>query len=312
MFRKSFLTLVSLIGVLLVMQVAVSAQYAPVSGKVELLKADGTREPVANAVIDVYRTDVSSGGSPSGKTNKKGEFTFAGMMLGGEYALVVSAAGAAPTYFPGVKAGQDHIVITVNPGNGSKLTEAEVRKSLASSATASGDSESADQKKLRAEYEAKNVEITAKNKKMQEGDDVARKANEEAQAAFKAANYDLAISKYNEGIAAVPDFVGSTPILLGGKMNSLKMKGYGLYVEGAKSTDKELRKTKFEEANKNYDDALGAFQNAVDILKRAEPSTDPVEQKRRESFKLTLYTLAVELFRLKSVTRIDTPKSADA
>jgi tetratricopeptide (TPR) repeat protein len=309
MFRKSLLTLVSLVGVLLVMQVAVFAQYAPVSGKVELLKADGTRQPVANAVVDVYRTDMKAGGSPSGKTDKKGEFSFAGMMLGAEYTFAVSAPGAAPTIFPNVKAGQDHLVITMNPGNGSKMTEAEVRSGAAS---AGGDQSSAEEKKLRAEYEAKNAEIAAKNKRTQEGDEIARKSNEEAQAAFKAANYDLAITKYNEGIAAVPDFVGSTPILLGGKMNSLKMKGYGAYLEGAKSTDKDIRKAKYEEATKSYDDALGAFQNAVDIFNKAEAATDPAEQKRRESFKLSLYTLAVELFRLKSVTRIDTARSADA
>ena len=139
----------------------------------------------------------------------------------GRYTFAVSAPNAAPTVFPKVKAGQDGIVITMTPGNGSKLTEAEVRNGVVSAVKSpTGQAEiSPDQKKLQAEYDAKNVEITAKNKKMQEGDELVRHSNEEAQAAFKAGNYDLAISKYNEGIAAVPDFVGSTPILLGGKMN---------------------------------------------------------------------------------------------
>jgi tetratricopeptide (TPR) repeat protein len=168
------------------------------------------------------------------------------------------------------------------------------------------------QKKERAELEQKNAEIVAKNKRMQEGDEVARRSNEEAIAAFKAGNYDLAISKYSEGIAAVPDFVGSTPILLGGEMNALKMKAYNTYVEGAKSTDATLRRTKFEEANALYDKALDAFHNAVDILTKATQSSDPTEQKRRDSLKLGLYTLAVEIHRLKSVTKMDTPRSAEA
>jgi tetratricopeptide (TPR) repeat protein len=110
----------------------------------------------------------------------------------------------------------------------------------------------------------------------------------------------------------VPDFVGSTPILLSGKLTALKMKGYTVYLDGAKNTDRSVRDAKYKEANALYDEALSAFDNAMDILKKAAPATDPIDQKRRELLTLNLYTTAVEVHRLKSATKMDTPRSAEA
>lgn len=311
MFRKSLITFVISVGVLLSAQLSAFAQYAPTSGKVLLQKADGNSEPLVGALVEVYRTDVK-GGAPAAKTDKKGEFHFAGLMLGAEYTFAVSAPNCSPVAYPNVKPGQEDIVITMTPGNGSKLTEADIRKGTGVAKTGGGEVQlTENQKKERAELEQKNAEIISKNKKMQEGDEVARRSNEEAVAAFKAGNYDLAISKYNEGVAAVPDFVGSTPILLGGKMNALKMKAHAIYMDGAKSADATARKTKYDEANALYDEALGAFQNAADILNNATASSDAAEQKRREALKLALYAAAVEIHRLKSATHIDTAKSPE-
>ncbi|MEO7538410.1 MAG: carboxypeptidase-like regulatory domain-containing protein, partial [Pyrinomonadaceae bacterium] len=92
---------------------------APVSGRVEVQKADGTKEPVAGALIEVYRTDIRTG-FPSAKANKRGEFYLAGLLLGGEYAFAVSAPNTAPEVRPGIKAGQENVVITMSPGNGNK------------------------------------------------------------------------------------------------------------------------------------------------------------------------------------------------
>jgi len=314
MFRKSLLTAVIAAAFVLCLQSAAAAQYAPVSGRVELQKADGTKEPVAGALIEVYRTDIKAG-SPASKANKKGEFSFAGLMLGAEYAFAVSGPGCSPQIYPSVKAGQDHIVITMQPGNGAKFTEADVRGGVAAaSGAAPGEAGglTEEQKKQQADYEKLNAEITAKNERMKQGDELARRSNEEGNAAFKAGNYDLAITKYTEGVNAVPDYVGSTPILLSGKMTALKMKGFTLYQEGGKSTDKAGREAKYKEANAVYDDALGSFQTALDVIKNAPASTDPVETKRREGMTLSLYALAVEIHRLKAATKIDTPKSAEA
>ena len=38
----------------------IHAQTAPVSGKVEVVKADGTREPVAGALVEPFRMDIKA------------------------------------------------------------------------------------------------------------------------------------------------------------------------------------------------------------------------------------------------------------
>ena len=308
------------IGALLFIgHITIFSQSAPVNGTVLLKKADGTVEGVANALIEVYRVDIKSG-FPSAKTNKKGEFNFAGIPFGGTYVFSVSAPNCAPTIFPNVKAGQEKLVITMSPGDGSKLTEVDVRKEAAiaktNTGTGTGSSAppelSAEEKKAQAEFAKKNAEITEKNKKTQAADETARKSNEEGNAALKAENYDLAITKFSEGVAAVPDYVGSTPIILNGKILALKARGFKIYREGATQPNLDVRKAKFEEANKSYDEALASFQNAVDVIKNAEAATDPAEQKRRDQLKADLYALATEIHRLKAVGGVDTTKAAEA
>ena len=313
MLRKFYFLFV-LAGVFLfVGQLKSFAQTAPVNGTIVLVKADGTREPVAGALIEVYRIDIKSG-FPSAKTNKKGEFSFAGLPFGATFAFSLSAPNCSPSIFPGVKAGQEKLVITLVPGDGSKLTEDDVRKgATAKTPTANAPAEmTAEQKKQQAEFEKKNAEITVKNEKIKNADEIARKANEEGNAALKAENYDLAVAKFSEGVAAVPDFIGSTPILLNGKIIALKSKGFKTYREGATSAEVEARKAKYQEANKSYDDALSAFQDALTVIKNAEASTDPTEQKRRSILKSDLYAAATEIHRLKAVSGVDTTKAADA
>ncbi len=303
-------------ALLLVGYITSFGQTAPVNGTVELKKADGTKEPVANALIEVYRIDIKSG-FPSAKTSKKGEFSFAGIPFGGTYSFSLSAPGCSPLIFPGVKAGQEKLVITMSPGDGGKLTEDEVRKGSAVKAPIAGNGTAAkeptaEEKKAQAEFEKKNAEITEKNKKVQASDEIARKSNEEGNAALKSENYDLAIAKFSEGVAAVPDYVGSTPILLNGKVIALKAKGFKAYKEGATQADPQVRITKYQEANKSYDEALAAFQEAVNIIKNAEAATDPADQKRRDTLKLDLYAAATEIHRLKAVSGVDTTKADDA
>jgi hypothetical protein len=180
MFRKNYFTVLLAAALLLIGSSAVFAQTAPVRGKVELVKADGTREPVVGAVVEPFRTDAK-GKSPSAKTNKKGEFSFAGLQLGQTFALSISAPKIKPTLQPGIKAGMENVNITVSEGDGKRWSEDEVRQALAApastgtstTATASTTSPettdqkpaelTAEQKKAQAEYEAKVKEVTAKN-----------------------------------------------------------------------------------------------------------------------------------------------------
>src|SRR4051812_267820 len=99
MFLKSFSLAAVSAAFVLCLQLSAAAQYAPVSGKVQLLKADGTREPVAGAVIDIYRTDIKTS-APTTKTNKKGEFSIVGMLFGADYVFSVSAPNMSPLIYP--------------------------------------------------------------------------------------------------------------------------------------------------------------------------------------------------------------------
>jgi len=314
MFRRSYFSFVfGGLAVLLAVNIASFSQTgAPVSGRVEMQKADGTHEPVAGALIEAYRTDVK-GSLPSSKTNKKGEFNFVSFPFGAEFGLIVSCATCAPIAFPNVKAGAERLVITVSPGDGKHWTEAEARANLTSApGPSTGDSggETQAEKNARAEIEKKNAEILAKNEKIKAGDAAAAKANTEGYEALKANNYDLALAKFNEGIEAVPDYVGSTPVMLNGKMDALRRKGFALYQEGFKTTDAAARKSKLDEAIKNYDDALASFQQAETILKSAPAATDPTDIKRRETINLSLYRSAMELHRLRA--GIDAAKVTEA
>ena len=306
MYRKHYLTFLSLAALFLAGTVAAFAQTGPVRGVVNLQKADGTTVPVADAVVDVYRTDIDKGGRPSGKTNKKGEFAFIGFPLGQSFALAVSAPGVGPRVQGSIKAGMENIVITVTEGDGRKLTEEEVRSVLSSTTSIPSGELTEAQKKELAEYEKKKAEVEAKNKKIQEGDAIASKSNKEGIDALNAKNYDVAIQKFSEGVAAVPDFIGSTPVNLTGLLVAHRGKGYNIYREGAGSTDLNVRKAKYEEANKEYNAALAAFEKAIEVIKNAEASTDPAEQKRRESLKRELYANAAEVHRLKAAGGVDT------
>ncbi len=74
MFRKNYLNVFLAALVFLVSGSAAFAQNAPVRGIVKLQKADGTTVPVAEAIVEAYRTDIDKGRMPTAKTNKRGEF----------------------------------------------------------------------------------------------------------------------------------------------------------------------------------------------------------------------------------------------
>ena len=310
MSRKNFLTLFLAVAVLSLAGSAVLAQNSPVRGEVKLQKKDGTMVPVADAIVDAYRTDIDSGRMPEAKTNKRGEFSFVGFPLGQRFVLAVSAPGVGPRVQPDIKAGMERILIIVNEGDGRRLTEAEAREVAKAAVDLPGVSEA--QKKQREDLEKKNAEITAKNEKIKADDELARTSDVAGKAALKEKNWDLAISKFDEGIAAVPDYVGSTPVLLIGKMTALKNRGFDIYLQGAKSPDVQVRLEKYGLAKKEYNDALTAFARAADILKRAEATVDPKEVQFRKAVTTDLYITAIEVHRLMAVGQVDTSRVAEA
>jgi tetratricopeptide (TPR) repeat protein len=312
MFRKNYLNVFCAALVLLVAGTAALAQNAPVRGTVKLQKADGTVTPVADAVVEAYRTDIDKGKMPSAKTNKRGEFNFVGFPLGQRYVLAVSGPGIGPRIEPDVKGGMENIEFIVNEGDGHQLTEAEVRAAAKGAASAPAGGASEADKKAQAELAAKNAEIMKKNEKLQADDETARRANTEGRAALEAKNYDLAIAKFDEGITAVPDYVGSTPILLAGKLLALKSRGFDLYVQGAKATEAPVKIEKYNAAKKEWLAAIAAYGQAAEIVKKAPPTSDPKDQTLRKSIMSDLYANTIEVYRLMAVSQVDTTHTADS
>src|SRR5215217_8165200 len=101
------------------------AQVGELRGHVWLQQADGQKVPLADAQIDVFRTDMNA--KYNTKTNKKGEFVFAGLPFIGTYIVAASHPTAAPSFANGIKAGRDiPVEITLSPGDGKRLTFEEI------------------------------------------------------------------------------------------------------------------------------------------------------------------------------------------
>jgi tetratricopeptide (TPR) repeat protein len=324
MFRKNYFTFLWVIVLFLSAGLTILAQTAPVRGRVELKKADGTTEKLSKATIDVYRTDAK-GKLPSDKTDKNGGFGFAGFTAGQTYALVVSAPGIKSEIFPNVRAGMENIVITVYEGDGKRWTEDEVRSALAGSQNAPVGSTqgqaaktetaqpqmTAEQKKAEAEYQKQVADVTAKNEKIKSTSASIQKSLTEGNNAFKEKNYDLAISKFDEGINAEPDFAGSAPVLLNAKGAALKERGFISYTQGAKSTDAAIKASMFESAKKDWNAAADALTKGLAILKTAT-APDAESKKNYDTNKEYILTNLVEVHRLMSRSTVDRSKAVEA
>ena len=170
------------------------AQVGELRGHVWMQQADGQKVPLADAQIDVFRTDMKA--DYHVKTNKKGEFVFAGLPFIGVYAVAASHPTAKPNWVNGVKAGRDiPCEITVTPGDGKRFTYDEIKAAAGAAPTPaaasgggnSGGGESAEAKAKREEMLKKNAEIEAGNKKISE-------ANEIIARTFKAGNEQLGLA----------------------------------------------------------------------------------------------------------------------
>src|SRR5687768_8170017 len=207
MFPKSLFTVVAALVLLFSAAVSASAQVGELHGQVFMQQADGTKVPLADAVIDVYRTDISS--KYNTKTNKKGEWIFAGIPYIGTYTVAVSHPTAQPTWQPGVKAGRDiDVVLTVSPGDGKRLTLDDIKGLGAASGTPVSGSESAADRAKREEAMRKNAEIEAKNKKIGESNEAVERTFKAGNDALVAKNFDLALTHYDEGLKADPEHPG--------------------------------------------------------------------------------------------------------
>lgn len=306
--RKYFFFAFAAVLMLLVTNLTVSAQTGQLFGEVVMEQADGTTVPAAGAVIDVYRTDLP-GHFPT-KTDKKGKFIFAGLPFVGTYIIAASAPNARPYAIGGVKAGRDtNYKLTLSPGDGKHLTEAEAKAAVGSGAAnnvGEAPKESAEDRKKRDELIAKNKEIEAANAKNTNINEIIGRTFKAGNEALQAKRYDEAITQYNEGLAADAE----QPALLTNKSVALKARAVDRYNAAITSKDEAAKTSGLEAAKQDFRDAAEAATKAVTLVKAQTAPTDPAAQKNYESNKYFAFASRAEAMRLL-VSKAD-PAQADA
>jgi tetratricopeptide (TPR) repeat protein len=184
---------------------AASAQTTQIEGNVKIKAADGTLKPVANALIDLYRTDVA--GHFNVKSDKSGHFIRLGIPVQGTYLFVVSAPECQPTWANNIRVGQvPSLDFVLSPGDGAVPTYDQVVAALKSgTASPSTSTPSASDK---AKIDAATKERDAKAKEAQ----ALQSARDVAIAHFKqgvtfrdAKNYEGAVSEFEQAAAIDPE-----------------------------------------------------------------------------------------------------------
>lgn len=306
--RKYFFFTFAATVMLLLSNLAVSAQTGQVFGEVVMKKADGTTVPAAEVAIDVFRVDLP--GKQSTKTDKKGKFVFAGLFYAGTYIITASAPDARPDLISDVKAGREvNYKLTLTPGDGKRLTEAEAKSLTKAPAANSGGGESDEDKKKREELIAKNAEIEAGNKKIEEANAVVNRTAKAGNEFLAAKNYDAAIAQYDEGIAIDPTHPGQ-PVLLTNKAIALTNRGIQRYNEAITSKDEAVQKSSREVAIKDWREATITAGKAMDFLKAQAAPTDATGVQNFNKSKYLAALARADAYRL-FVSKGD-PTQADA
>ena len=307
MFRRYFFPALAPIAFIISTNLMAFAQVGQLRGHVVLNQADGTKVPAGDAAIDVFRLDLS--GKYTTKTNKKGEFIFAGLPYIGDYIVAASLPAAQPNFVTGVKAGRDtDYMIELTPGDGKRLTLDEIRNLSKHGAVAPGAGKpaSAEDKAKLDELKKKNDEIAARNEKAVKSNEIVAKTFEAGNAAFTAKNYDEAIKQYEEGIAADPE----QPALLVNEARAYTQRGVNRYNAAVTSKDEAEKGAGIEAAKADFRAAAGATTKAVVMIKAQPVPTDPSEFTKYNNNKLAAFTVNAEAHRL-FVSKTD-PTQADA
>lgn len=302
MFRRYFLPLLASIVFVFSTSVLGLAQSGQVTGIITLKQADGTIVPGADAVVDIFRSDMP--GDFSFKANKKGVFVHAGLPIQGTFTVSVSMPGAQPYFLPNVRPGSgDDIKIELAPGDGKRLTRADIKTITARTpgSTPTGAKETAESKAEREELIRKNKEIEESNKRAETSNATIDRTFKAGNEALRAKNYDLAITQYDEGLTADADHPGA-PALLTNKTMALNARAVDNYNKGIKATDDAAKTAGIEAAKKDWRAASEASTKAVTMLKAIPASADAAaaeSAKRNLYFALLARADATRLFVVK-------------
>ena len=302
--RSHFITSIAAVAVLLCGAASISAQVGQLRGTVKLVGADGKPAPVDGAVIDVFRTDIA--GEYHTKSDKGGQWVFAGLPYVGTYIVAISAPGAQANAKGGVKAGREIPVdVILAPGDGKRLTLEQAKAAVGGgSSSPGGGSESASDKAKREADLKKIDELKKENEKNLNINKVVGEAFKAGNAALTAKNYDEAIKQYDTGLAADPE----QPSLLTNKTLALKARGVERYNAAIQTKDEAARTSGLEVAKADFKAAADAVNRASDLIKKVPAATDPAEQKQQVVNKYATMSARAEAMRL-FVTKADASQS---
>jgi tetratricopeptide (TPR) repeat protein len=304
--RQHFFIAVAALVILLMSSIAAFAQSGELRGKVTMKGPDGKDAPVADAIVDIYRVDMKA--KYETKTGKNGVYVYAGLPYIGTYLVAVSAPNARPTFLPNIKAGRGQDVnFTLDPGDGKRPTEEEVRAAAAAGGGGAAAAESAEDRAKRIEAERKIEELKKSNESNTKINEIVNRTFKAGNEALKAKRFDEALTHYNEGLAADPEQIA----LLTNKALALVQRGVQKFNDGARMTDDAAKTAAIDNAKKDWRDAADASTKAVQLAKAQPAATDPEQQKSQTSNKYVAFLARAEAMRFMA-SKVDNTKSDEA
>ena len=295
--KRSFVSTFLFVILYAILADPASAQTTTVKGVCK----DAQGNPITDA--QVFWRNNDNGRTVNLKTNKKGEFVFAGLPYIGTYTIAASHPTAAPTFLQGVKAGREvDYELSMSPGDGKRLTLDQINAMASGGGAPSsgGSKETVESRAKREELMRKNAEILEKNKKIEETNAIVARTYKAGNEAFVAKNYEEAIKQYDEGLAADPE----QPALLTNKGLALKARGVDRYNAAITSKDDAAKTPGIEAAKSDFRAAADTTAKAVALIKSQPVPAEPTEQARYNTNKLATLSTRAETMRL-FVTKAD-------
>lgn len=264
-----------------------AAQVIPISGKVTLKQADGSVAPIAGALVDVYRTDITQKFQTT--TDARGIYTVTLAYIG-TYTIAVSARGARPDYRVGVRLMRQPVHdFTLIPGDGSRLTLEQIKAGATQPAGSPASNAST------SESESKIKELKERKKNITRENEIVSRTFKAGNEALSSRRFDEAVALYREGLAVRPD----EPALLTNLSQALRLRGADHFNAAIKLSG-AAKEARMNAAKKDWLEAARSSRTAIDIV--SKPSSDPEQQQiyaQNKISALATYALAMGLVAMK-------------
>ena len=264
MFRTCMKKAALLAALTTLLAVAASAQTMQIEGNVKLKAADGTLKPVANALIDLYRTDVK--GHWDVKTDKAGHFIRLGIPVQGTFLFVVSAPECQPTWANNIRVAQvPSLDFVLSPGDGSVPTYDQVMTALKTgTASPSSPNVSAGDKAKMDAAAKERAEKVKEAQALQGARDEAINHFKQGVALKDAKNYEGAITEFEQAAAIDPGKHASFVEVAYKSRVQASEAHYQLGADLFNKKDKPGAKTHFEKAYEEAKQAIALASTVTD------------------------------------------------